>query len=358
MCGHLEVGEAFLTVNHDQGLFIGRQFRVGVVVTHERHALGTTATDAGLVDLRLATTVGGEIDGRAILAPERFGIDTRACGHASDLARTQVHHVDVRVAVLGQHERQAIAIRRECRCTVQAFEVGDLLAAAGVDVLHENAWTLLLEGDIGDTLAIGCETRRQDRLAGLQQRDRTCTVVVRALQRIAGVVCRKTLGSHVEHTGRKRPLDPGQLLERLVRNVVGHVTQLIDATRYATGQYLLLGGDIEQRVLYLQATACRYDAADHHVLGAQGLPVTEDHFAGLARQADHVLLGNRRVVTRVTQVVTDDFRHVFRQHAAPLPAKWHDGNRGGAVATTGDQNVLFLCTDHPCCKAENNQQSS
>ncbi|MNV92755.1 hypothetical protein D3C71_1873760 [compost metagenome] len=72
-------------MNHYQGLFVCRQFRVGVVVTDESYALRTATTDAGFVDLRLAATVGSEVDGRTILAPERFGVDAGTVGNAGDL---------------------------------------------------------------------------------------------------------------------------------------------------------------------------------------------------------------------------------------------------------------------------------
>ncbi len=211
-------------MDHHQGLFVRRKFRVGVVVTHECHALGTTTTtDRLFVDLRLAATVGGEVQGVAILAPERLGIDTWAGGDTADLARSHVHHIDVRVAVFRQHERQAGAVRRPGGSAVQAFEVGDLLAATGVDVLDEDARALLLERDIGDTLAIRRETWRQDRFTRLQQGYCTGTVVVRTLQGVAGVIGREALGGHVQHAGGERTLDAGELLERLVGDVVRHV---------------------------------------------------------------------------------------------------------------------------------------
>ncbi|MCY1426818.1 hypothetical protein D9M71_426470 [compost metagenome] len=286
-------------MDHYQGLFVRRKFRVGVVVTHERYALGTTTTDRLFIDLRFAATVGSEVKGVAIFAPERLGIDTRACSNTADLARGHIHHVDVRVAVLGQHERQARTVRRPGWRTVQAFEVGHLLAAASIDVLHEDTWALLLERNVGDPFAIWRKARRQDRLTRLQQGHRTRTVVVRTLEGVAGVVGGETLSRHVQHARRERALDAGELLERLVGDVVRHVAQLVGAARHAAGQHLLLGGDVEQRVLHLQATARRHDAADHHVLCTQRFPVTEDHFAGLRRLADHVLPRNRRVVAGV-----------------------------------------------------------
>src|SRR5690606_4665708 len=131
-----------------------------------------------------------------------------------------------------------------------------------------------------------------------------------------------------------------------------------DAAGDAAGQHLLLGGDVEQGVLHLQAATGRHDVADHHVLGAQGLPVAEDHFAGLGRLADHVLPWNRRVVARVAQVVADDLGHVVRQHATALQAERHHRDRRCPVAAAGDQDVLFLCHGHACHAAEHDQQSS
>src|SRR3546814_2482727 len=58
-----------------------------------------------------------------------FGVDAGTIGHARNRPRRQIHHIDVRVTVLGQHERQARTVRRPGRRTVQAFEIGDLLTA-------------------------------------------------------------------------------------------------------------------------------------------------------------------------------------------------------------------------------------
>ncbi|MNC43821.1 hypothetical protein D3C75_927000 [compost metagenome] len=131
-------------MDHDKGAFIRGQLRVSVVVADEGHPLDAAA-EAGLVDLRLAATIRGEVDGLAVLAPEGLGIDGRTISHAAHLTAAHVHHVDLRIAVARQHEGQAIAVRRPGRGTVEALEVGDLLAATGVDVLDEDARTLLLE---------------------------------------------------------------------------------------------------------------------------------------------------------------------------------------------------------------------
>ncbi len=274
------------------------------------------------------------------------------------MARRQIDHVDLRVAVLGQHERQLAAIRRPGGRAVQAFEVGDLFTTTGVDVLNEDAWTLLLKRDIGNTLAVRGETRRQDRLTGLQQGYRTSTVVIRTLQGVTRVVLREAFGRHVKHTCGKRTLDTGELLERLVGNVVRHVTQLVIGTRYVTGQNLLLGSHIEQCVLDLQTSAGRRDVADHDVLRTQRFPVTENDFAGLGRQADHVLLRDRRVVAGVAQIVAYDFGHVFRQNVTALPSERHNSDGRCTVTAAGDQNVLFFCRHHCGCETENDQQSS
>jgi hypothetical protein len=49
--------------------------------------------------------------------------------------------------------------------------------------------------------------------------------------------------------------------------------------RHTAGQNRLLGGHVEQGILHLQATACWNNITDHHVLGTQGFPVTENDFA-------------------------------------------------------------------------------
>ena len=137
-----------------------------------------------------------------------------------------------------------------------------------------------------------------------------------------------------------------------------HVPQLFSRARYTAGQYRLLGGHVEQGILHLQATACWHDITDHDVLGTQGFPVAENDFAGLSRQANHVLLWNRRVVTRVAQVIADNFSHVVRQHCTALPTKRDYGNWRCPIAATGDQDVLFICYSHPCQAADDDQQSS
>ncbi|VVN71023.1 hypothetical protein PS685_05034 [Pseudomonas fluorescens] len=137
-----------------------------------------------------------------------------------------------------------------------------------------------------------------------------------------------------------------------------HVPQLFSRARHTASQYWLLGCNVEQGVLHLQATACRHDIAYHYVLGTQGFPVAENDFAGLGRQADHVLLWNRRVVTRVAQVIADNFSHVVRQQAAALVAEWNDGDRSSPIAAAGDQNVFFICCRHTCQAADNDKHSS
>ena len=239
-----------------------------------------------------------------------------------------------------------------------AFEVGDLLATTCIDVLNKDTWTALLERYVGNTLAVRRKARRQDWLTRLQQGYSACTVVVRTLQSVTSVVYRKTLSRYIKQTCRESTLDTGELFKRLVRDVVRHVPQLFGGARYAAGQDLLLGGHVEQRVLDLQATAGRRDVADHQVLGAHCLPVTEHNFAGLVRLADHVAFRNRRVVTGVAQVVTDDLGHVVRQHATALPAERYYGNRGGPIATAGNQDVLFIRRRYPCHTSNNDKHSS
>lgn len=60
-------------------------------------------------------------------------------GQPLHLPRAEVHHVDLGIAILRQHEGKPIAIRRERRRTVEALEVGYLLTTPGVDVLDEDA---------------------------------------------------------------------------------------------------------------------------------------------------------------------------------------------------------------------------
>src|SRR3990167_4220932 len=192
---------AVLTMDHHQGFLIRGQFRVGVVVTDKGHALNRTATDVGFVDLWLAGTVGGEVDGLPILTPERFGIDAKVIGDPAHLARTQIHHVDFRVAILGQHERQAIAFRRPGWRTVQTFKIGQLLAATGVYVLNKDARTLLLERHISDALAIWSKGWRQNRLARLQQGYAARAVIVSALQGGTGAVHGEAFGGDKQPTG-------------------------------------------------------------------------------------------------------------------------------------------------------------
>ena len=138
----------------------------------------------------------------------------------------------------------------------------------------------------------------------------------------------------------------GELLKRLVGDVVRHVAELIGAAGHAAGQDLLLGADIEQCVLHLQASAGRHDVADHHVVDANCLPVTEDHFAGLRRLADHVLPGQRLEVAGVAQVVADDIGHVFRQHVAPgsrtAPRRWEWHGRYRWRSPAGRQPAQHL----------------
>src|SRR5690606_2694463 len=144
------------------------------------------------------------------------------------------------------------------------------------------------------------------------------------------------------HASGERTLDAGELLERLVGDVVGHVAQLIHATGDVAGDDLLLGGDVEQCVLHLQPAAGRGNAADHHVLGADGLPVAIDHFAGLGRQADHVLPWDRFVHAGMAQVFADDFSDVLVKHAAALPAEGDNSDRDRAVGATGNADIRFF----------------
>ena len=92
--------------------------------------------------------------------------------------------------------------------------------------------------------------------------------------------------------------------------------------------------------LHLQATTGRRDVADHHVLGAQGLPVAVDDLGRRRRQADHVLPRDRGIHAGVVEVIADNLSHVLRQHAAALPAERHHGDRRGTVATGGDQQRI------------------
>ena len=172
-------------------------------------------------------------------------------GDPAHLARAQIHHVDFRVAVLGQHERQAIAFRRPGRRAVQAFKVGQLLAATGVHVLNKDARPLLLERHIGDALAIRSKGWRQNRLTRLQQGYAACAVIVGALQGVTGAVHGEAFGGDKQQTGGERALDAGEFLKPLVGNVVSHITQLIHATADITRHHLLLGGHVEQRELHL-----------------------------------------------------------------------------------------------------------
>src|SRR5690606_36914165 len=254
----------------------------------------------------------------------------------------KVHDIDLGIAILRQHECEPIAIRRERRGAIETLEVGDLLAPPGIDVLHEDARSLLLERNIGDTATIGRIARRQDRLARLQQGHGAGAVVVGALQRITGVVRTHALGGHVEQACGERALDPGEFFERLVGNVVGHVTQLFRGAADAAGHHLLLRGHVEHRVLHLQPATGRLDVADQQVLGTQGLPVTENDLAGPCRHADHVLLGNGLEYAGVAHVVADDLGHVFRQHVAALPTERYDGDRNRTIATAGDDDVFLL----------------
>ena len=196
-----EIGEAVLTVDHYQGLFVSRKLGAGVVVADKGHAFCVATAHIGLVNLRFAATVGGEIDGGTIFTPERFCINCRVVGNTSQATRSQIHDIDLGITVLGQYERQLGAIRRPRRCTVQTFKVGDLLATTSINVLHKNTRTFLFERYISDTLAIGCKTRRQDRLTGLQQGHGASTVVVRALQGVTGVGGAGALSRHIQQTG-------------------------------------------------------------------------------------------------------------------------------------------------------------
>ncbi len=98
-------------MNHHQGLLVCRQLRIGVVVAYEGHAFGVVATQALLVDLRLAGTVGGEVDRPPVGTPERLRVDRIMIGEPLQLARAEVHHIDFRITILRQYERQAIAVR-------------------------------------------------------------------------------------------------------------------------------------------------------------------------------------------------------------------------------------------------------
>src|SRR3546814_16673197 len=61
---NLEVCVTVLAMDHDQRLLVGRQLRVGIVVANERHTLSRIAAQPLLVDLRLASTVRGVINGQ------------------------------------------------------------------------------------------------------------------------------------------------------------------------------------------------------------------------------------------------------------------------------------------------------
>ncbi len=134
--------------------------------------------------------------------------------------------------------------------------------------------------------------------------------------------------------------------------MVRHVAQLIRGTTNGSSHHLLFGRYVEHFVTDLKAATGRLDIADHHVLGAQSLPVAIDDLAAAGRHADHVLPRNGLENTGIAQVVADDFRHVLRQYGAALPTEWNDRDRDRTVGTTGDDDVFFLRHRHSRQAAE------
>ncbi len=128
--------------------------------------------------------------------------------------------------------------------------------------------------------------------------------------------------------------------------IVRHVAQLGGAAADAAGQHLLLGGDVEQGVLDLQAGAAGDDVADQQVLGAEGLPVAVDDFAGLARQADHVLPRNRLEHSRnCAGRCRSSSAMSSGSTAPPVPAEGHHGDRNGTVGAAGNHQGV-CCLGH------------
>src|SRR5690606_22659021 len=120
---------------HGDLLVVVGQRGTCVVAALEGHARRAAAAGRHLIDLRLAAAVGGEVQGAAVRAPRRFGVDAELPGDLGQRLAGQVHDVDFRVAAARQGQRQPAAVGREVGRTVDAAEAGNHLAAAGGDVL-------------------------------------------------------------------------------------------------------------------------------------------------------------------------------------------------------------------------------
>ena len=191
-----------------------------VVPPVEGHALGQIAAQIVAVNLRTAAAVRGEQQGLPIGHPARLGVDSVVASKAGEAAAGQIHKIDIRAAVLGQHHGDRTAIRGPRRGAVQTPETGQLLALAGGQNLAEDRRPARFKGHISHLRAIGRPGRRHDGVAGLEQHQRPRAVGVGQGQ--AEIVLARGIARYrdVDQARGKGPGNSRQLLVNRIRHPV------------------------------------------------------------------------------------------------------------------------------------------
>src|SRR5690554_5640647 len=140
-----------------------------------------------------------------------------------------------------------------------------------------------------------------------------------------------TLAADKQKAGGEGATVAGNALVDPVGNMVGQIAQLRVGAGGTGGQYLLLGGNVVQGVVELDALIRQAAGiANHQVLGTNCAPVTKDDFFGKGRHADKVFALNRGEQARVAQIVADNHGGILCQfHAAG--GEGHHGNGHGAI---------------------------
>ncbi len=160
-------------------------------------------------------------------------------------AAAEIHDVDVRIAALGQRQRQTSAIRRERRRAVDALARRHLLARAGREILDEDRRIAALERVVGELAAVRRPRRRQQRLARAHDDLRIEAVRIGDHQRVLDVRRQAGRGD----VGDARPERAAHAEDLLVDDVGDLVRDVAERRALAADRkpgHALLLGDVEQ----------------------------------------------------------------------------------------------------------------
>ena len=176
---------AAVTAHEHEALAVGQRPRRHVVGTFERQPLDPAGGDVRAIDLRRAAAVGCEQQRPAVRRKRGLGVDARRREDARRIAAIRIHHVNLRAAVLGERDGEPAAIRRPCRRTVAAAEIGERQPLARRERLHVDDGFLVLERHVREPRAVGRPLRRKQRLVRRDYRLRIGAVGVRDEQLVA-----------------------------------------------------------------------------------------------------------------------------------------------------------------------------